>query len=190
MTSSLNTFPSINNHLRPINERPLVTRQVKAHIGNVHRIRQPAQRHIPDEFLPVLLCIFHAREHAEQPCTRQQRRNGVYADIVRAVFRREAFCCLYTQLARLAIQRPNGGWIDVRRGVLTFETAPLLALYHTSPGRGLLAPVEETLITLPPFPCSRSLAMTACEPWKMLLTLTLKTRSHSASVTSRVGYTS
>lgn len=93
--SSLNTLASINNHLRPINERPLVTRQVKTHIGNVRRIGQPAQRHIPDKLLPVLLCILHAREHAEQPCTRQERCNGVYADIVRAVFGCEALCCLY-----------------------------------------------------------------------------------------------
>lgn len=37
---------------------------------------------------------------------------------------------------------------------LTLVTAPLVALYQTNPGRGRLAPVEEMLITDPPWPCS------------------------------------
>lgn len=41
----------------------------------------------------------------------------------------------------------------------TFETAPLEALYHTRPGLGRAAPVEEILIIEPPLPCSRSLGM-------------------------------
>lgn len=44
---------------------------------------------------------------------------------------------------------------------LTFETAPLDALYHTNPGRGLDAPVDEILMIDPPWPCSITRATNA-----------------------------
>lgn len=67
------------------------------------------------------------------------------------------------------------------------ETAPLDALYHTNPGRGLEAPVEEMLIIEPPWPCWINRPINAFDARKMLRTLTLNTRSHSSSVTSKVG---
>jgi hypothetical protein len=70
---------------------------------------------------------------------------------------------------------------------LTFETAPLEALYQTNPGRGRAAPTEEILIIEPPWPCSIHFGIAACTLWKAPRTLMSKTRSHSASVTSRVG---
>lgn len=36
----------------------------------------------------------------------------------------------------------------------TLATAPLLALYHTRPGRGRMAPMLATLMMEPPRPCS------------------------------------
>ncbi|EZF99686.1 hypothetical protein H113_00678 [Trichophyton rubrum MR1459] len=37
--------------------------------------------------------------------------------------------------------------------LVAFDTAPFEALYHTSPGRGRCAPVEEIFIIDPPCPC-------------------------------------
>lgn len=68
----------------------------------------------------------------------------------------------------------------------TFVTAPLLALYHTNPGLGLRLPVLEMLMMLPP-PFFFICGTVARTERYMLLTLTLKTRSNSFSVTSSVG---
>ena len=82
-------------------------------------------------------------------------------------------------------------WEDDRRAgktlAHTFHTAPFELLYHTSPGRGLVAPTEAMLIIDPPLFCSRSLGMMADVPKKTPLTLTSKHLSKSVSVTSRVG---
>ena len=59
-------------------------------------------------------------------------------------------------------------------------------VYEPSPGRGRAEPIDEMLIMLPP-PALLMEGTTAGTEWKMDLTLMLKTRSKSASVTSRVG---
>ena len=69
----------------------------------------------------------------------------------------------------------------------TFHTAPLELLYHTSPGRGLVAPTDAMLMIEPPRFRSRSLGITAEVPKKTPLTFTSKHLSKSDSVTSRVG---
>jgi hypothetical protein len=66
---------------------------------------------------------------------------------VRTIFRCKTLGSLYRKSTPL--HRPMK-----EEGKLTFVTAPLDALYHTSPGRGRLAPVEEMLIIDPPHPCS------------------------------------
>lgn len=71
--------------------------------------------------------------------------------------------------------------------LLTFHTAPLELLYQTKPGRGLVAPTEAMLIIEPPRFCSKSRGMMAEVPKYTPLTLTLKHRSKSDSVTSKVG---
>lgn len=72
--------------------------------------------------------------------------------------------------------------------LVALVTAALLALYHTNPGRGLVAPIEAMLINEPPVPWARNCGIIACEEWKMDLTFTVKTLSKSSSVTSRDGY--
>lgn len=74
-----------------------------------------------------------------------------------------------------------------RGGEDTFETAPFEALYHTRPGRGREAPVEEMFIIDPPCPWAIILGTNAWTARKMPLTLTSKTRWNSSSVTSDVG---
>lgn len=69
----------------------------------------------------------------------------------------------------------------------TFATAPFELLYHTSPGRGLDAPIEAILMILPP-PCFCNSGIAASTDQKMLFTLIRKTRSNSASVTSAVAF--
>lgn len=71
----------------------------------------------------------------------------------------------------------------------TLATAALLALYQTSPGLGLVAPIEAMLIMEPPSPWLMRLGIKCLAEWKMLLTFTAKTLSNSSSVTSAVGYT-
>ena len=71
--------------------------------------------------------------------------------------------------------------------ILTFPTAPLELLYHTRPGRGLVAPMEAILIMEPPRFCSSMWGMIVEVPKKTALTLTLKHLSKSDSVTSEVG---
>jgi hypothetical protein len=57
------------------------------------------------------------------------------------------------RLGIMALTRGNGEF--------TFQTAPLVALYHTNPGRGLVAPTEAILTITPPFPCSISKGINA-----------------------------
>lgn len=71
---------------------------------------------------------------------------------------------------------------------LTFVTAALLALYHTSPGRGRVAPMEAMLMMDPPRPCFRNWGIITCDEWKIDLTLTVNTLSNSSSATSRLGF--
>lgn len=78
-------------------------------------------------------------------------------------------------------------FIYISHSLLTLQTAPLEALYHTSPGRGRKAPIEEMLSITPPSPCLMTLGMNAAVPRKMPFTLTLNTLSNSLSVTSTVG---
>ena len=61
-----------------------------------------------------------------------------------------------------AMQRlEGGGGGGVRH---TFHTAPLDALYQTSPGRGLVAPTLAMLITTPPSPRSIACPTHAWQP--------------------------
>lgn len=69
----------------------------------------------------------------------------------------------------------------------TLATAPLLALYQTKPGLGLVAPTLAMLMMDPPCFCSRSFFTTADVPRNTLFTLTFMTISNSFSVTSSVG---
>lgn len=70
----------------------------------------------------------------------------------------------------------------------TLVTAALLALYHTSPGLGLVAPIDAMLTIEPPSPWLMRLGMKCLAEWKMLFTFTAKTLSNSSSVTFAVGY--
>lgn len=144
----LNALAAVNHHLRTVDEAALVTGKIEAHVGNVIRISQAAQRHVPNELLSVLRSVFHPGEHAEQPGSREQWRNAVDPDVVRAVLGSEALGGLNARLVSLDSLGIG------REREFTFVTAPLEALYHTRPGRGRLAPVEEMLIIDPPFPCS------------------------------------
>ncbi len=70
---------------------------------------------------------------------------------------------------------------------MAFQTAPLDALYHTRPGRGRRAPMEQMLRITPGRLSARSFGTKAETLKKMDLTLTVKQRSKSDSVTSSVG---
>jgi hypothetical protein len=70
----------------------------------------------------------------------------------------------------------------------TLVTAALLALYHTRPGLGLVAPMEAMLMMEPPSPWLMRFGMKWRAEWKMLFTFTAKTLSNSSSVTSAVGW--
>lgn len=83
------------------------------------------------------------------------------------------------------------GWWDCKGDVgreLTLVTAALDALYQTSPGRGLVAPMDAMLTIEPPSPWLMRLGMKCLAAWKILFTLTAKTLSNSSSVTSSVGW--
>jgi hypothetical protein len=185
----LDTLPPINHEIRPVQELPLITREIQTHIRYVLDIRQPAQWHIEDKLGPVLGRVLHPCEGREEPCRGEERADVVDADVMLAEFSGEAFRCLYTihRLNSSNIYENENYCFRVNGHLRTFETAPLDALYQTSPGRGRAAPVDEILIIEPPWPCCIMRGMKIFAARKMLLTLTLKTRSHSASVTSAVG---
>lgn len=96
-----------------------------------------------------------------------------------------AFGVCVSWLTRLNVKRvmEDGG----RAVVQTFDTAALEALYHTNPGLGRVAPIDEMLITLPPVPWLIRFGMKCRAAKKMDLTFTAKTLSNSSSVTSAVG---
>jgi hypothetical protein len=70
---------------------------------------------------------------------------------------------------------------------LTFQTAPLLALYQTSPGRGRVAPTLAMLMITPPSFRSMAWSTQALQPRYTPLTFTSNTFSNSSSVTVLVG---
>ena len=63
-------------------------------LGNIGRIRQPAQRHIAQEILDIFWRERDADKGLKQACSAKQRQQTVDADLLRAVFGREALCCL------------------------------------------------------------------------------------------------
>ncbi|RMZ66186.1 hypothetical protein GMOD_00005263 [Pyrenophora seminiperda CCB06] len=72
---------------------------------------------------------------------------------------------------------------DTENKTHTFQMAPLEALYHTSPGLGLVAPTLAMLIITPPSFLSMAWLTQALQPRYTPLTLTSNVFSNSSSVT-------
>ena len=97
----LNTLPSIHHHFRPVDELPFIAREEETHVRDILHLRQPSQRHIPQELLPILRCIRQSREHGEEPRPSEQGADAVDTDIVRAIFSCEAFCSLVRMVSSI-----------------------------------------------------------------------------------------
>lgn len=141
-TKCLDTFSTIDNHLCAIDKSALIASQIKTHIRNIICLSEATQWNIPNELLSVLGSIFHSSEHREKPSSGEEGSNTVDSNIVGTILRSETLGSLDRQSAK--------PFSSCYISQLTFVTAPLEALYHTNPGRGRLAPVEEMLITDPP----------------------------------------
>lgn len=119
----------------------------------------------------------------------QDGADGVDADVVLAVFSSQTFRGL--QVLFLPGQ-PEFIMTksDQRESLTHIRNSTFAGVVPYQPGRGRVAPILEMLMMEAPPSCFRSCGMTCCTLRKMDLTLTAKTLSNSASVTSRVGYIS
>lgn len=89
---------------------------------------------------------------------------------------------------QMALNRICCGPYSAASAFVALDTAPLDALYHTRPGRGRVAPVDDMFRTQPGCLEFMSGGRKAWVDRKILFTLTLKHFSKSFIVTSRDGY--
>lgn len=72
-------------------ELALVTRQIQCQVCDIDWLCQSRQGHLRDKLLQVLLVVRHACKVLEQSRVRQQRANGVDADLLRAELGSQGF---------------------------------------------------------------------------------------------------
>lgn len=90
-----NAPPPINLQIHTRNKLRLITRHEHTRIHHILHLANTSHRHVTRELRPVVRRILHTRESTEQPRARYQRADAVHPDLMRAVFRREAFRRLF-----------------------------------------------------------------------------------------------
>lgn len=183
--TSLNGLPTINDQVLTNDECCIITCKETNCISDVLRVSQTSHRHIPDELFAVLLGVRLSSEFLPQASCSEQRTDRVDANADRGILSRKALGCLHKH--QMSILNSSVTPLGSLKLALTFATVPLLAAYHTRPGRGLMAPMEATLTMAPPFPDFFMTGTHSLMLQKILLTLTSMVKSNSSSVTSRVG---
>jgi hypothetical protein len=88
--TTLHTPPAIHLEIDTRDEPGLCTRHEYTRTDDILHLADAAHGHIGRELFPVCRRILHAREGREEPRARDERTDGVDADLVGAVLGREA----------------------------------------------------------------------------------------------------
>jgi hypothetical protein len=94
-----------------------ITRQERTHVRDVVGVRQPAQRHVEQEFLHVLVRVRHTHELLEESRSREQWAQRIHADLLLAELGGESFACLYEEVPRSVISRCQNVGVNWSSGV-------------------------------------------------------------------------
>lgn len=92
--SRTNRPPTIDLQIDASHKLALVTGEEGGNVGHVAGVREAAERDVEQELFHVLLVVGHADELLEQARAGEQWAQRVDADLVFAVFGREALGCL------------------------------------------------------------------------------------------------